>query len=46
MRGMRNRLAHGYFDINLEVVWNTLQSALPDLSRQIQAIRDELQKSP
>ncbi|SMG56464.1 Uncharacterized conserved protein, contains HEPN domain [Paraburkholderia susongensis] len=23
MRGMRNRIAHGYFDINLEVVWNT-----------------------
>lgn len=21
MRGMRNRIAHGYFDINLEVVW-------------------------
>jgi uncharacterized protein with HEPN domain len=46
VRGMRNRMVHGYFDINLEVVWNTLQSALPDLSRQIQAIRDELQKSP
>ena len=21
MRGMRNRIAHGYFEINLEVVW-------------------------
>lgn len=21
MRGMRNRLAHGYFEINLDVVW-------------------------
>ena len=31
MRGMRNRIAHGYFDINLDVVWNTVQSALPDL---------------
>lgn len=31
MRGMRNRIAHGYFDINLEVVWETVQSALPDL---------------
>lgn len=31
MRGMRNRIAHGYFDINLEVVWDTVQSALPDL---------------
>ncbi len=21
MKGMRNRIAHGYFDINLEMVW-------------------------
>ncbi|MHC8288754.1 HepT-like ribonuclease domain-containing protein [Pseudomonas sp. XS1P51] len=31
MRGMRNRIAHGYFDINLDVVWDTVQSALPEL---------------
>lgn len=38
MRGMRNRLAHGYFDINLNVVWDTLQSALPDLQTKLAAI--------
>ncbi|MFH1806485.1 MAG: DUF86 domain-containing protein [Pseudomonadota bacterium] len=27
MRGMRNRIAHGYFDINLDVVWETVQTA-------------------
>ena len=31
MRGMRNRIAHGYFDINLEVVWQTVKTALPEL---------------
>ena len=31
MRGMRNRIAHGYFDIDLEVVWETVQTALPTL---------------
>ena len=31
MRGMRNRIAHGYFDINLDVVWDTVQTALPKL---------------
>ena len=31
IRGMRNRIAHGYFDINLDVVWDTVQSALPEL---------------
>jgi uncharacterized protein with HEPN domain len=35
MRGMRNRIAHGYFDINLDVVWDTVQTALPELLKQI-----------
>lgn len=37
MRGMRNRIAHGYFDINLEVVWDTVQTALPELLQQLPA---------
>ena len=24
MKGMRNRIAHGYFEINLDVVWETV----------------------
>lgn len=35
MRGMRNRIAHGYFEINLEVVWDTVQIALPDLLERL-----------
>ncbi len=35
MRGMRNRIAHGYFDINLDVVWDTVQTALPELAAQL-----------
>ena len=38
MRGMRNRIAHGYFDINLEVVWDTVQTALPELKSQLAAL--------
>lgn len=41
MRGMRNRIAHGYFDINLDVVWNTLSSALPDLLTQLSHLSTE-----
>jgi uncharacterized protein with HEPN domain len=40
MKGMRNRLAHGYFDINLDVVWDTVQTALPSLVAQLPPIRD------
>ena len=35
MRGMRNRIAHGYFDINLEVVWETVQVALVELLERL-----------
>jgi uncharacterized protein with HEPN domain len=37
MRGMRNRIAHGYFDINLDVVWDTVVTALPDLVARLPA---------
>jgi len=39
MRGMRNRMAHGYFDINLDVVWETVQEWLPELLKQLPAVR-------
>jgi uncharacterized protein with HEPN domain len=40
MKGMRNRVAHGYFEIKLDVVWETVQSALPELHAKLCAIRD------
>ena len=42
MRGMRNRMAHGYFDINLDIVWDTVQKSLPDLERDLAVICAEL----
>ena len=42
MKGMRNRIAHGYFDINLDIVWETVRTALPPLVERLAAIRDEL----
>ena len=41
MRGMRNRIAHGYFEINFDVVWDTVQLALPQLLKQLPAVRDD-----
>jgi uncharacterized protein with HEPN domain len=35
---MRNRLAHGYADINLDVVWNVIASALPRLIGELERI--------
>ncbi len=33
--GMRNRLVHAYFDINLKVVWQTTEEDLPALIEQL-----------
>lgn len=33
--GMRNRLVHAYFDINLDILWDTVQLALPPLLAQL-----------
>jgi uncharacterized protein with HEPN domain len=35
---MRNRIAHGYFEINLDMVWKTVQTALPELLKNLPAI--------
>ncbi len=44
MKGMRNRLAHGYFDINLEVVWETVTNALPSLIERMPAVLEDAGK--
>ncbi|MBN2377329.1 MAG: DUF86 domain-containing protein [Sedimentisphaerales bacterium] len=40
MVGMRDRLIHGYYDINLDVVWETVQEDLPDLIVWLSGILD------
>lgn len=41
---MRNRVAHGYFSVDLSLVWNTLQRDIPELSDQIRQLKVRLQK--
>lgn len=34
--GLRNRIAHGYFEIDAEVIWDTVtSSSLDDLKRSL-----------
>ncbi len=33
--GMRNRLTHGYFDVDLDLVWVTVIQDLPQLQEQL-----------
>ena len=42
MIGMRHVLVHGYFDIDLEIVWSVIENDLPSLKEQIQRIQQFL----
>lgn len=35
---MRNAIAHGYFCVDLAIVWRTVQRDLPDLRRRVQGL--------
>ena len=39
MRNMRNRMAHGYFDIDLQVVWQTVRDWVPALLAQLPTVQ-------
>jgi uncharacterized protein with HEPN domain len=35
INGMRNRLVHEYDDLNINIVWNAVQIAIPQLIREL-----------
>jgi uncharacterized protein with HEPN domain len=39
--GMRNRLIHAYFAIDLDVVWNTSTEDIPSLIRELKRVLDK-----
>lgn len=41
--GMRNRLIHGYDVVDLDLLWDTVETDLPSLIVQLEAIFKELQ---
>lgn len=36
--GLRNRIAHGYVDVNIEVVWQTIKEDLPTLKKEVASL--------
>ena len=44
VKGMRDHIAHGYFDINTELVWDVVKNDLPALSEAINYLVDNLYK--
>lgn len=40
--GMRDKLIHGYFSVDIDVVWKTVRKDLPPLRAELESIVDEL----
>ena len=38
MAGMRDRLIHAYFGVDYEIVWDVVQTRIPELRQQIASI--------
>ncbi len=38
---MRDRLIHGYFGVDYEIVWDVVQQKLPDFKEKIQRLLAE-----
>jgi uncharacterized protein with HEPN domain len=40
MRGIRNRMAHGYYELDLTIVWDTVTTYLDRLIEQITSAKN------
>lgn len=40
IQGLRNRIAHGYFEIDLNIVWETAATSLPDFLCKLDSLHN------
>jgi len=43
--GMRHKMIHDYFDVNLDVIWDTIQKDISILKTKINKIQKDLEKT-
>ena len=41
--GLRNRIVHDYFGLDLEIIWEIIQHDLPELEKQIRALEGDIE---
>jgi uncharacterized protein with HEPN domain len=44
IRGMRNRMVHNYFDVNIDLLWSTVKDDLPKLKQQTESLLIDLKR--
>lgn len=45
MVGLRNRVIHAYFEVNLQIIWEIVKGDLPDLKQEIKRILENNEES-
>lgn len=45
MRGIRNRIAHGYYSLDLRVIWNTVNIHIPALLNDLDKIIQQMEST-
>jgi len=43
--GMRDKIVHFYFGVNIDIVWNVAKKKVPELKKQVKRILKELEKN-
>jgi uncharacterized protein with HEPN domain len=42
--GLRDRIVHGYFNVDFEIIWDVIQTEIPILKHQIETIIQDLEE--
>jgi len=42
MAGLRDKMIHGYFGVNWDIVWDVIRNQIPKLKEQVENILDEV----
>lgn len=45
MAALRNRLIHGYFNVNLDIVWDTMRKDVPPLVLELESALASLEEA-
>ncbi len=40
--GFRNRLVHGYLDVNVDILWSVIENSLPELKAAVEQMLKDL----
>lgn len=42
MIGLRNRMIHAYFNVDLQIIWEIVQGDIPDLKQKMKQLLDAI----